>query len=66
MKPTTLNQNIVLACGVVCILLGAVIGPLLSSVPVATWIPVGIGVLLLGQWLLMRRSRAKDAERSGH
>lgn len=58
MEPTTVNQDIVLVCALMCIVLGAVVGPVLSAVPVATWIPVGIGVLLHGQWLLMRRAAA--------
>lgn len=64
MKPSTLNQNIVLVCGLVCVVLGAVVGPLVSDVPVTTWIPVVIGLLLLGQWLLMRRAAAQRSDRS--
>ncbi|WP_420368091.1 hypothetical protein [Curtobacterium sp. L1-20] len=63
MRNTTTNQIIVLVCAVVSIVLG-VVGPVLSSGTVATWIPFGIGVLLFGQWALMRRSGARDTDRA--
>lgn len=64
MKNTTPSETTVLVIAVLCIVLGLVVGPLLSTGAVLVWIPVGIGVLLIAQWVLMRRDRTR--RQSGH
>ncbi|MFJ3384372.1 MULTISPECIES: hypothetical protein [unclassified Curtobacterium] len=64
MKNTTPSETTVLVIAVLCIVLGLVVGPLLSTGAVPVWIPVGIGVLLIAQWVLMRRDRTR--RQSGH
>lgn len=59
MKNATAGENTVLVIAILCIVLGLVIGPIVSTSAVLVWVPVGIGVLLLAQWVLMRRSRAR-------
>jgi hypothetical protein len=59
MRNSTASEITVLVIGIACIALGLVIGPVLSVGEVLTWLPVGIGVLLLAQWTMMRRARMR-------
>jgi hypothetical protein len=54
-RPTKRNQIIVLTCALVSSALGLFVAPLASS-GTASWIAVAIGVLLVGQWVLMTRA----------
>ena len=58
-RPTALNQTVVLVCAVSCLVLGLVISPLVAN-GVASWVAVLIGLLLVGQLVLMRRARRTD------
>jgi hypothetical protein len=55
-RPTKLNQTIVLVCAIVCLVLGLLVAPHASG-GVTSWVAVAIGLLLVGQWALMRRAR---------
>jgi Flp pilus assembly protein TadB len=55
-RPTKLNETIVLICAVLCLVLGLFIAPLAAN-GVPSWVAVLIGLLLVGQWVLMRRQR---------
>jgi hypothetical protein len=59
MKKSTPSETTVLVIAILCIALGLVIGPIMSTGAVLIWIPVGIGVLLIAQWVLMRRARSR-------
>jgi len=62
MKKSTPSETTVLVIAIACIALGLVIGPMVSTSAVLVWIPVGIGVLLIVQWVLMRRARSRREE----
>jgi hypothetical protein len=55
-RPTKLNQTVVLVCAVLCLVLGLLVAPLTAG-GVTSWVAVVIGLLLAGQWALIRRAR---------
>jgi len=58
-RPTKVNETVVLLCASVCLVLGSLVAPLAGD-GVVSWLAVAIGVLLVGQWVLMRRNRRAD------
>ncbi|WIB76694.1 hypothetical protein DEJ28_13685 [Curtobacterium sp. MCPF17_002] len=59
MRPTKLNQTVVLVCAVLCLVLGLLVAPLATE-GVSSWVAVVVGLLLVGQWALMRRAQRAD------